>query len=171
MNLIQKLKEQAREGDIRAILKLKKIMREEATEQLHTKRDTMPLPTQAQYETNELSVARRDEERINQEPLQDRKECQANFLEDMATDPALVAERIAWLIDGNYGYGQMILAKRIVASPRSNRVAALSQLVGVFEWHCPRAMGVAAWKKMTKAKQQALESAIETVISEAEKAE
>ena len=131
----------------------------------------MPLPTQAQYEANELAMARRDEERINAEPLRDRKECQANFLDAMSTDPALVAERIAWLIDGNYGYGPMVLAKRIVASPRSNRVAGLSQLVCVYEWRCPRVMGVAAWKKLTKSQKHALESAIETVIAEAEKAE
>ena len=64
-----------------------------------------------------------------------------------------------------------MLAKRIVASPRSNRVAGLSQLICVFEWRCPRVMGAAAWKKLTKAQQHALDSAIETVISEAEKSE
>ena len=129
------------------------------------------IPTQAQYEHNELAIAYRDEERINHEPLRDRKECQASFLEAMATDPAVIAERIGWLIDGNYGYGPMVLAKRIVASPRSNRVAGLSQLVCVYEWRCPRVMGVAAWKKLTKSQKHALESAIETVIAEAEKAE
>jgi hypothetical protein len=131
----------------------------------------MPIPTQAQYEQNELSLAVRDEELINQAPLSERKECQANFLEAMATDPAVVAERIGWMLDGNYGYGQMLMAKRIVASPRMNRVAALSQLACVFEWRCPRAMGVAAWKKLTKTQQRDLESAIETVIAAAEKTE
>ena len=131
----------------------------------------MPLPTQAQYEANELAIARRDEERINSEPLEDRKECQASYLEAMRSDPALVAERIAWLIYGNYGKGPQLLAERIVASPRSNRVAGLSQLACVFEWRCPRAMGVAAWKKLTASQKQSLESAIEMVISEAEKAE
>ena len=131
----------------------------------------MPLPTQAQYEQNELAVARRDEERINSAPLAERKECQANFLDAMATDPALVAERIGWVLNGSYGHGQMLMAEQILASPRMNRVAALSQLVCVFEWRCPRVMGVAAWKKLTKTQQRDLESAIETVIAEAEKAE
>lgn len=131
----------------------------------------MPIPSQAQYEANELTMARRDEERINAEPLRDRKECQANFLDAMASDPALVAERISWLIDGNYGYGPMLLAKQIVASPRMNRVAALSQLICVFEWRCPRNMGVTAWKKLTGAQKGALDTAIETVIEEAETAE
>lgn len=131
----------------------------------------MPIPSQAQYEANELAMARRDEERINAEPLRDRKECQANFLDAMASDPALVAERISWLIDGNYGFGPMLLAKQIVASPRMNRVAALSQLIGVFEWRCPRVMGIAAWKKLTGTQKGTLDAAIETVIEEAETAE
>jgi hypothetical protein len=131
----------------------------------------MPLPTQAQYEASELEIARRDEERINAEPLRDRKESQANYLRAMAADPALIAERIGWLIDGNYGYGPMLLAKRIVASPRMNRVAGLSQLICVFEWRCPRIMGIAAWKKLTGPQKRALDAAIETVIEEAERAE
>lgn len=131
----------------------------------------MPLPTPTQYDANELTMARRDEERINAEPLADRKECQAAFLNAMATDPALIAERIGWLIDGNYGYGPMLLAKRIVTSPRMNRVAGLSQLICVFEWRCPRTMGMAAWKMLTKSQKADLETAIETVIAEAEKSE
>ena len=131
----------------------------------------MPLPTQAQYEANELADARRKEEYVNRESLRDRKESQAHFHDLMAHDPALVAERIGWMVDGNYGFGPMLLAKQIVASPRMNRVAALTQLVGVFEWSCPRVMSVATWKKLTKSQQRALESAIETVISAAEKAE
>ena len=131
----------------------------------------MPLPTQAQYETNELAMVRRDEEGINAAPLLERKENQERFLDAMTIDPALVAERIGWLIDGSYGYGPMLLAKRIMASPRMNRVAGLSQLVCVFEWRCPRAMGIAAWKKLTKSQKADLETAIETVIAEAEKPE
>ena len=131
----------------------------------------MPLPSQDEYEAHELAMARRDEERINAEPLPDRKECQANFLDAMARDPALVAERIGWVLNGSYGYGPMVLATRIVKSPRMNRIAGLSQLVCVFEWRCPRAMGVAAWKKLTGPQKRALDAAIETVIEEAEKAE
>lgn len=131
----------------------------------------MPLPTQAQYESNELAMARRDEEGINAAPLLERKENQERFLDAMTIDPALVAERIGWLIDGNYGYGPMLLAKRIVTSPRMNRVAALSQLICVFEWRCPRIMGVAAWKKLAVSQKAALKEAIDTVIAEAEKSE
>ena len=126
----------------------------------------MSVPTQAQYEANELEIARRDEDRINREPLRDRKECQSSYLEAMRTDPATVAERIAWLIEGNYGKGPQLLAARIVANPRLNRVAGLAQLVGVYEWRCPRVMGRTAWKRLTKSQQATLASVIEVVIED-----
>ena len=89
----------------------------------------------------------------------------------MATDPATVAERISWLIDGNYGYGQMQMARQVVASPRTNREAALTQLVAVYEWQCPRRMSVEAWKKLSTAQKKALSAAVAVVISEAERSE
>jgi hypothetical protein len=127
----------------------------------------MSVPTQAQYEADELDIARRDEERINREPLRDRRECQASYLDAMRTDPATVAERIAWLIEGNYGKGPQLLAARIVSNPRLNRVACLAQLVCVYEWRCPRVMGREAWKKLTKSQQATLARVIEVVIEDA----
>ncbi len=125
----------------------------------------MPIPSQAEYESNERLRAIRDESRIEKAPLADRKEAQAAFYEAMATDPAIVAERISWLIDGNYGYGQMQMAKQVVGSPRMNREAALTQLVAVFEWQCPRRMAIDAWKKLTGPQKKALSAAIAVVIN------
>ncbi len=125
----------------------------------------MPIPSQAEYESNERLRAIRDESRIAKAPLADRKEAQAAFYEAMATDPAIVAERISWLIDGNYGYGQMQMAKQVVGSPRMNREAALTQLVAVFEWQCPRRMAIDAWKKLTGPQKKALSAAIAVVIN------
>lgn len=131
----------------------------------------MPIPSQAEYESRMFQEAARREQEIDRAPLSDRKEAQASFLEDMRTDPATVAERIGWLIAGNYGYGEMQLAKRIVASPRMNRESALTQLTAVYEWQCPRRMAVDAWKKLTPAQKSALSATIAVVIAEAEKDE
>lgn len=125
----------------------------------------MPIPSQAEYETNERMRAFRDEQYIEKAPLTDRKEGQANFYHAMSTDPAVVAERISWLIAGNYGYGQMQMAKQVVGSPRMNREAALTQLVAVFEWQCPRRMAIDAWKKLTGPQKKALSAAIAVVIN------
>jgi hypothetical protein len=128
----------------------------------------MPTPSNAEYESNERRRAILDEQRIDQSPLRDRKEAQAAFHEAMARDPATVAERISWLIDGNYGYGQMMMAKQVVGSPRMNREAALTQLVAVFEWQCPRNLAVDAWKKLTPAQKKALSEAVAVVVESAE---
>jgi hypothetical protein len=131
----------------------------------------MGTPNQAEYESNERRRAMLDEQRIERAPLRDRKEAQAAYLEAMSRDPAVVAERISWLIDGNYGYGQMQMARQVVGSPRMNREAALTQLVAVFEWQCPRRMATDAWKKLTPAQKTALFEAVAVVIAEAEKNE
>lgn len=131
----------------------------------------MPIPSQAQYEQNERSAAIRREQEIDRSPLADRKEGQANYLEAMRDRPELVAERIGWLLDGNYGYGPMMMAKQIVRSPRMNRRAALAMSIAVFEWMCPRRMAADAWNKLTPSQKQRLDAAVDVVIQAAEKEE
>ncbi len=129
------------------------------------------VPSQAEYERCELAEAHRRLDALRRAPLSDRKEAQAEFLRAMRDDPELVAERIGWLLDGNYGYGQMLIAKRVLGSPRMNRSAALTHMIGAFEWSSPGAMSIAAWKKLTKAQQAALERAVQAEIRSAETAE
>lgn len=131
----------------------------------------MPIPTQAEYEQNELRAASRHEREIDQAPLNDRKEAQRRFFEVMWTQPGLVAERISWLLDGNYGWGAMKMAKQILASPRMNRRAALVQSIAVFEWMCPRRMAIDAWKKLAPAQKQLLDAAVDVVVEAAEREE
>ena len=130
----------------------------------------MEIPSQAEYEANERRRAYDDEQRINRESLGDRKAARDAFHEAMAEDPATVAERVSWLLDGNYGYGQMVMAKEAVAAKRSNREALLTQMVGVFEWQCPRDMSRAAWTKLTPAQKRGLSAAVAVVIKNAEDA-
>jgi hypothetical protein len=85
----------------------------------------MALPSQHEYEVRSMNEAFRREQEIERAPLSERKEAQAGFLEAMRGDPALVAERISWLLDGNYGHGEMMRARRVVENPRMNRRAAL----------------------------------------------
>lgn len=126
------------------------------------------MDSQREYENRSLHEANRHLTQIESAPLSERKEAQAEFLEVIKNDPALLAERLSWLIDGNYGYGEMMKAKQIIASPRVNREAALTQLVAAYEWQCPPAMAVAAWKKLDATEKRMLSSAIEVVIEAAE---
>lgn len=127
--------------------------------------------SQAEYERRELREADQRLAAVERAPLPHRKEAAAEFLAAMRDDPALVAQRVGWLLDGNYGYGSMLMAKRVLGSPRTNRSAALTQMVGAFEWSSPSAMTRAAWKKLTKSQQAALERAVQAVIRDAESAE
>lgn len=129
---------------------------------------TSGIPSQSEYERRELAEANRRLDELRRAPLAERKEAQASFLEAMRDHPDLVAERIGWLLDGNYGYGPMLLAKRVLGSPRMNRSAALTQMIGAFEWMSNQDMNREAWKKLTKSQQIALEKAVQEAIRSAE---
>jgi hypothetical protein len=128
-------------------------------------------PSQAEYERNELREARQHLTEIERAPLADRKEAAAEFLEAMRDDPELVAERVGWLLNGTYGYGEQLMARQVLDRPRMNRSAALTHMVAAFEWQTPNAMAVAGWKKLTKGQQAALERAVQGAIKDAERAE
>jgi hypothetical protein len=129
------------------------------------------IPSQSEYENRELSQANQQLREVEKAPLADRKEAAANFLAAMRDHPQLVADRIGWLLDGNYGYGAMQMAKRVLGSPRMNRSAALTHMVGAFEWSTPSAMARAGWNKLTKGQQAALERAVQGAIRVAESEE
>jgi len=126
------------------------------------------LPTQHEYEMEELKRAMAHLRETERQPLADRKEAQAAWVEAMQV-PGLVAERLGWLIDGNYGFGPMKMAHNILARPRMNHEAALSHLVAEFEWACPGVMAVAAWKKIPPAAQKRLKQEIEAEIKSAKR--
>jgi hypothetical protein len=128
-------------------------------------------PSQSEYERRELADAHRKLDDLRRAPLAERKEAQAEFLEAMRDHPEIVGERVGWLLNGNYGYGSMQLAKRVLASPRMNRSAALTQMIAAYEWQSPEDMARAAWKKLTKGQQSALERAVQTAIKRAESEE
>ena len=126
------------------------------------------IPSQAQYEQRELAEARQKIDEVERAALADRRAAAADFLEAMRDQPGLVADRIGWLLDGNYGYGPMLMAKRVLGSSRMNRPAALTHMIGAFEWSTPVAMAIAGWKKLTKAQQSALDKAVLAAIKSAE---
>lgn len=102
---------------------------------------------------------------VQKSPLEDRKQAAQEFGEAMR-DPALVGERIGWLLDGNYGFEEMMAASRVLGqSARANKVASLTHMIGVLEWQCPPDRAVAEWKKLTKAEKDALDRAVKKEIA------
>lgn len=128
----------------------------------------MAIPSQHEYEQREIREAHKQQEEVNKAPLAERKEAAASFFEAMAERPKLVGERVSWLLDGNYGYGPMLLAKNILAHKRMNRVAALTQMIGVYEWHSPEVMTRQAWKRLSAGEKNELARAVEHAIEAAE---
>lgn len=116
--------------------------------------------TDHEYEANEARSFHKQLADVEKAPLSDRKESAERFLEAMR-DPELVAERINWLLAGNYGYGAMQAAKRILhLGKRANKSAHLTHMIGALEWQCPARLASAAWKKMSTAEKAALNAAV-----------
>lgn len=127
--------------------------------------------SQAEYERRELASALRKIEEVRRAPLADRKEAAAEFFEVMRDRPEIIGERIGWLLDGNYGFGEMLLARQVIERPRMNREAQLNQLIGVFEWMSPPDRTIAAWKKLTVSEKSMLDKIIGDVIRDYEASE
>ena len=125
------------------------------------------MSTIQEYETNELRIAIRDEERIVKSPLAERQEGLASYVEIATKAPNRLAERIQWLLDGNYGKGQQLICER--ATKRSNRVALFSQLIAVYEFRTTRDMARKAWRKWTTGQKKSLDTEIGKVIAEWDK--
>lgn len=122
--------------------------------------DKLTLPSQRDLQeyTNRIRA-------IESAPLAERKENAAEWGKDLQ-DPTLIAERVYWLLDGNYGAAEYYKALQILASPRMNRVAALSVMIAALEWNTPQREAIAQWKKLTINQQNDLQRAIETVMKE-----
>jgi len=120
------------------------------------------------YENREHDRALGEIREIERAPLADRKEAQQHFFEVMRDDPAALGERLTWLFNGSYGYGQRIMARKILANPRLNRQAALTQLVAACEWRCPGVMAAEAWKKLGPGEKSTVGTVVENVIQAAE---
>ena len=116
------------------------------------------------YEQREIQSALAHEREVDRAPLAERKEAQNDFLEAIQKYPEVVAERVGWLLDGQYGMGAMLLAHNVTA--RMNRPAAYSQMIAVLDHNCPKRMAAEAWKKLTKPQQAKLQREIEAVLAQ-----
>lgn len=124
---------------------------------------------QVEYEEHEVSRARKQIQDAGKAPLRDRQKARANFLEVMQKNPEIIAERIDWILEGNYGFGAMVLAKRVIgASGRTNKQAQLVHMVAALDYQCPNDFAVDAWNRLTKAQKAALDEAVGHVIDEAD---
>ena len=76
----------------------------------------MPYETDHQYEMRSIQEFFNDLKRVDKIPLTERKENAQRFTEDLHRDPALIAERVGWLLNGSYGRGAYIKAMQVAKS-------------------------------------------------------
>lgn len=125
------------------------------------------IPSQQEYEEREAREFRRQMSAADKGSLAERREAAASFAEALR-DPALVAERVRWLMEGCFGHGAMQAARGIVEAKRMNRAAALTQIVCALDFLCPVRAGIAEWKKLAPAEKTALAAAVNREIEKAE---
>ena len=104
---------------------------------------------------------------LQRAPLADRREAKAEWQDAITNQPQLVAERVAWLLNGCYGEEAYTAARQVMNSPRANAVAWVAIAIAAHEWSCPPREAWAAWRALTAEEREAVNSAIRAAIDEA----
>jgi hypothetical protein len=99
--------------------------------------------------------------------LAERRESCQEFFEAMRDNPEIIGERVSWLLDGTMGYGGRLVAREVLARPRSNRVAWFTQIIAALEFKCPQRMAVASWKRLSPREKETLLRHVERAMSRA----
>ena len=119
------------------------------------------------YLTREHNIAISTMNALSHNKLADRQAARAEYQSDMQNNPELVAERIEWLLAGNYGQGPHLIALTILeSSDRYNKIAALSQTIAAFEWQCPARFARQAYLNLSPTEQETITNHIQRVIKE-----
>lgn len=118
-----------------------------------------------EYDNREMARASHRLYEIEKATLHDRQEAKRDFA-DSLTIPGRMGERVDWLLNGSYGYGEMLLAHRLFLSPRMNHVAALSQFIAAWDHQCPSGFARAAYRDLPKAEQDRLNAEVRQSITE-----
>ena len=126
------------------------------------------MQTDREYEQQERALHAARLREIEAAPLAERREAAREYECAMRERTATIAGRISWLLEGCYGKGAQLAARDVLARPRMNRAAWLSQTIAALEWSCPAREAREAWKRLTAAEQATLAAQIERVIGEAE---
>jgi hypothetical protein len=127
--------------------------------------NTTQNPTQAQYEAREAEMHTQHMQRLADLPLNERRESMRDFaacLESLG----VLAERIQWLIEGDYGFGAMQAAKRILEAKRGNRHAQLFQLIAGCEFQVCQRDAIKVWKSLTYDQQILVERTMQGIFQD-----
>jgi hypothetical protein len=115
----------------------------------------------------ELQQFRKQMEETEKLPLAERKANALEWYKDLSDNYKMIAERVGWLLQGNYGGGSYGSACRVLASPRMNQVAWCAITIANLEWRTPAKMAIMAWKKLPVETRYQVNEAIRREIADA----
>ncbi len=122
------------------------------------------IPTQTEYEAREARLYAQQIRDIETAPLADRKEAAKEWANYLANKPALIAERISWLLNGSYGFWSYKVSREIAANKRLNRTAGLARIIAALEWETPHTMAARAFRALSTEQQAVINSLIQAEI-------
>ena len=114
-----------------------------------------------EYESTERTRFWRQIADVERAPLAERKAGRADWAEAMQ-HPDTMAERVRWLLAGNYGHGAYLIAHEVRQNKRKrmNRAAAIGSYLAALDHYCPGDMARKAWNGLNKTNQAAVNKAI-----------
>ena len=87
--------------------------------------------SEEEYDRQELAATNRELAAHSHAPADVRAERKNDFSLDLQLRPGLVADRIRWIENGDYGRGAQILGRQL-----KKRGLGLYPLIGQLEWRC-----------------------------------
>jgi hypothetical protein len=126
----------------------------------------MTIPSQAEYEAREAEAFQRQLRNAEQGTLAEKRAYARKWEEAIRTRPDLVAQRIGWLLAGNYGFGSYKAAERALTSPNIHHFVWFTCTIAALEWTTSRAVARAACDDLPAAERARLQRAIEGVLRE-----
>lgn len=124
------------------------------------------LEQQARQRSREMEQAWEKFNGLKKRPRGERLEHAALWEEHCRTDPKLIAERIGWVLRGQYGEGVGIIADHWVHKYKAPRAAKeLFYWIACFEWSADQYYVKKIWGELTEEQKERIQKAIEGEIA------
>jgi len=92
-----------------------------------------------------------------------------SFIWRLNNRPEEVAEAVAFLIDGQFGFGPSLIIKEMIdTNINTNKDKVISDLVvhaGAMNWFCPRGRAYAAWRSLGEKEQGLINALVESEVN------
>ncbi len=117
----------------------------------------------AEYERREAEQHRVDRSRVEALSVTERKDNGQDWAKRCAVYPEWVGDNVGLILDGNYGYGAMKAAERILDG-QGNKPAALYFIIADLDGSTGDYYARKAWHSLTPTQQEKLTQAIQAAI-------